>query len=268
MSAFACPSRALDVPAWRCEAPAANYGSSENPLEWGPGASGRTLFFERLVCPNGATPVTRKVGVVGPAKVPSRSPKSSPVAPDVLEDWLVGCPSEVPLHLTVNPGRCGDPCPPAGLSLLPAAAAVALDRSQEALVRGDVDVAMAQARIASDSAPLTEATAGWKGMVQLEAGWALQAMQSFAAAGALNQDDPFYPAQQAAALERLDEPDKADRMLRRVLEDLDDTHPARARIQCQRAYLWRRMRNPDAGALAAEACAAGVDNCCPQRWGR
>jgi hypothetical protein len=121
---------------------------------------------------------------------------------------------------------------------------------------------------ACEGAPLTEATAGWKGMVQLEAGWALQAMQSFAAAGALNQDDPFYPAQQAAALERLDEPDKADRMLRRVLEDLDDTHPARARIQCQRAYLWRRMRNPDAGALAAEACAAGVDNCCPQRWGR
>jgi hypothetical protein len=127
-------------------------------------------------------------------------------------------------------------------------------------------VAMENARDAADAAPMTEPTVSWKGMVQLEVGFDLQALQSFATAAALNEDDPFYPAQEAVALERLDQPEKADRLLGRVLDELAADDPAHGRITCQRAWLWRRMRNPQAESLAADACRAGVDACCPKRW--
>lgn len=114
-----CEMAGAELEAGVCQNVPEGYGTTkERPLEYGTagGVQSAGLGFGRLICPDGGRAETRRLGSVGEAPAESESEPSGEETLDVLDLWLVSCPSSgMTYRVYHNMYRCGSPCPPAGL---------------------------------------------------------------------------------------------------------------------------------------------------------
>ncbi len=271
----ACPTFVSDVHASSCDGLPGGYGTTkEMPLEWGLAARGNdsSLYYGRLVCPNGAVASARRTGNAGAPPQPSGSPLVGDgewSGNDVLDSWAVTCPGMPAVTLYTNTYRCGSPCAPRPFDLLPAAATRALERSRLALEAKDVEGALAGAREAAAAEPESEIVQAWLGMVLLESGRPVPAVDAFAAASSMNPFDPYHRLHEAFAWQALNEPDKAEQVIDELRGSLAPDHALVPDVTCMKAWAIRvRGDEPGGRPLAEAACARGVSACCPERWDR
>lgn len=112
-----------------CPSPQTHGATREDPLQWGTMAFG-DLWQGMLVCPGGAVAEAHRSGSVG--SIPAQSAPANPeigsitaelgLPPaDIIDRWEIRCPGMEPKVWFVNGYRCGDPCPPDGLTVAPRA---------------------------------------------------------------------------------------------------------------------------------------------------
>lgn len=262
-----CPTEASDVPPERCIGLPAGYGTTaEQPLEWGMGGV-RALYFGRLVCAGGGWATTRRLGSSGDAPVASTSPRSgfgAAVDSDILDRWEVACPGAPPIYLFSNMYRCGSPCPPPPLTVMPAAAEASYRASFDAMKAQDVDTALRLAEETVRLAPASERNQSWLGVTRLQAHQYDGAIEAFDAArkmipGAGHQ----YGVYIAEAHKRRGDLDRYFAQLDATLAELPAGHALVPELQCKLvSKLERAGDKAGAKALATTACAGGYERCC------
>jgi hypothetical protein len=268
-----CPTFTSAVDESQCLELPDGYGTTaEAPLEWGLAARGNeALYFGRLICPNGATADTTRVGSIGAAPVRSAAPLADEEpfgGTDILDAWSVSCPGLPTVTLYANTYRCGNPCPPPPYRLLPATATTALERSRVALDAQDLETAAGAAKEAATAEPESEIVQAWLGMVLLRADRPVPALDAFQAAQRMDPFDPWHRLHEAYAYQALEQGDRAEAVLDELRATLPSDHELTGDVTCMKAWAVRsRVGEAEARGLAEAACARGVGACCPDTWG-
>ena len=236
-------------------APPVGYGHlPSRPLEWGATSAG-ALYFGRLVCPGGGLAISERV----------REPGES--LPPGVSAWEVHCPGdEAPRKWYVSARKCGSPCPPDGLHVIPQAALQRYLASVEAFEGGQPAPALDLAQAAVTLAPPNELLTLWLGTMLEQNGRASEAVAYYEAAIRMNPDDPEHKlflarAQRAAGHEA---PYRA--AVTDLLAKLPGGHPLVPELQCLQSEILRHDgKTAEASTLAQRACAAGKADCCPAK---
>ncbi len=266
--AAACPAPFTPVdPAMCAESVDADYGlTPRTPAEWGLGAGTGTLWFGRLVCADGTMAEIYRQGNIGTAPVPSDSPLNEQGdeagAADILDLWIVECPDAEPIKVYHNLYRCGSPCPPPTLALIPADAYEAFVDSQRHFEEGNTSAGMDAAERAFRLAPDIELVVLWWAIQLAERARYDEALKVFALASDLNPHDPFADIQRAEILVGQERMEEARVLLNDITARIDNDFEYLPLVQCLRASAMYQTAPDEARALASKACEAGVDRCC------
>ncbi len=229
------------------------YGSLRSkPLEWGATRAG-ALYFGRLVCPNGGLAMTERT--------------DAPVdtAGDAVETWEVHCPGDpTPRIWYATPRRCGNPCPPDGLRVIPQPALQRYLASVAAFEAGDAVLALQRIDEAVALAPPNELMTLWKGTMLEQTGRALEAVPFYEAAVRMNPDEPAHKLFLARAQRAAGHEAPYRSAIEDLLGKLPSGHPLVPELQCLKAELLRHDgKLAEAHALADTACKGGQADCCP-----
>jgi hypothetical protein len=235
--------------------PPVGYGTlSSRPLEWGATRAG-ALYFGRLVCPSGGLAMTE------------RMQNRADLALEGTETWEVRCPGDPTPHIWyATPRKCGNPCPPDGLRVIPQPALQRYLASVSAFEAGDTKTALARIDEAVALAPPNELLTLWKGTMLEQSGRGLEAVAFYEAAVRMNPDEPAHKlflarAQRAAGH---NEPYRA--AIEDLLGKLPNAHPLVPELQCLKAELLKQDgKTKEAYALAQTACRNGHAECCPAK---
>ena len=250
-----CPAtQALTLQSCTAQLPV-GYGSlPSKPLEWGATRAG-ALYFGRLVCPNGGLAMTE------------RTETRPELSAEGTEAWEVRCPGDpTPRTWYATPRRCGNPCPPDGLRVIPQLALQRYLASVAAFEAADIQLALQRVDEAVALAPPNELLTLWKGTMLEQSGRPLEAVPYYEAAVRMNPDEPAHKlflarAQRAAGHEP---PYRA--AIDDLLAKLPGGHPLVPELQCLKAELLNKDgKTAEAHALAATACQGGQADCCPER---
>jgi hypothetical protein len=267
----------LDAHAWyemdhdlsSCDAMPAGYGTTmELPLEWGGAASGGALFYERLVCPDGAVPDTWRNGSVGSAVSQSDAPVNSKYSGyEILDSWAVLCPGdEQPRTWYANVYRLGSPCPPDGFGVVSVATFQAMASAFESL-RADDHLAAVEKSLA-----LVKVAPDWE-LSYLSLGNACLGFRDFECARdafveVLRFDPASLPALYPVAMTSLALGDD-ERLLdvaQRGLELTEPEHELHPVFRCMVGIGTMRTTGEQPPPEMFEAgCAAGFEICCDPR---
>ncbi len=254
----ACPSLTTDPPA--CPAGSLLGASVDTPLEWGPAADGMQPWWGRISCADGRIPVIKRHGGVGTPETPSQStPSGQPTfgGGDVVDAWEIGCPSGHQVLYT-NLYRCGNACVPTTLSVLPAAAYPHLDGAQRALKSGNKDLAISEARAATDAAAAFERVWVFRGGVAEDAARWDEALSVWTEA-VKRFPGPVSESHRAEALARSGKKDEAKALAASLLAATPDA-PTRPRLLCVQSLIADTPAK--AKVLAEQSCAEGYRRCC------
>ena len=237
-----CPLPESDLPSSAClQADPERGRTSQTPLAWGPAAE-QTLWHSRLRCDSGATP-----------RLAQETPRT----------WLAQCPGDdQPARWFVDPeAACGSPCPPEGVSVMPADA-----------LNLEVQVAAALAEQRTGDA-LNLAGFALSRFPQYASSWRVAAVARAATGdhqGALEACDKALsidPADRRAAYYAVRAAHSAElwaaaRDHAVALRPVLDEPSLQAEVQCVEAIARTRLGDAAGAALAADACAAGAQGCC------
>lgn len=261
-----CPKAFTEVTPQQCASLPRGYGEQPGmPAEWGIGAGTGKLWFGRLMCPDGAMPLQlRRVGNIGGASTPSQSPPSSSARRplDIVDKWEVTCPQRAPIIVYHNMYRCGSPCPPATLKLLPAKAFSSLAGSLSAYQRGDLAEADTIATQGLSHAPNYELMLIWASQVKARQDRHAEALKLLERADAIHPNSPSIQLNMVESLVALDRHADALRQIQAVEKTLPAQDPKTPRLQCLKASALLPTEPAQARKLAASACAAGEKRCC------
>lgn len=260
-----CPSPSLELEPSRCEALPASYGKTpEQPLEWGPAASQRQLWFGRLACPNKEMPVVELEGMWGKAPTPSKAPPSSITyeALDLLDVWAVRCPGQSTQRLYLNLYRCGNPCPPKGFGLLEAKPFGLYTQSVVAYQTHGVEKAYSLAKEAYALEPASELFALWLAGLANELGEHEHARQLYELRLKASPGSPQLVVRLAETLLLLDQPKQAHRVLSALIKEIGAAHPLYPYALCLSSTALMVLDPPSAVAQGKLACSAGEASCC------
>ena len=227
------------------------YGSlPSKPLEWGATRAG-ALYFGRLVCPGGGLALSERV-------VPER-----PLAEGV-EAWQVRCPGNPTPHLWYTTARrCGNPCPPDGLTVIPQSALQRYLASVAAFDEGDAQRALRLVDVAVGLAPENELLTLWKATMLEQTGHAAEAVPLFEAAVRMNPDAPAHKLFLARSQRAIGHEQPYRAAVADLLGRLPPGHALIPELQCLQADLLKRDgKLPEAQTLAATACKGGHADCC------
>ncbi|MBI4511152.1 MAG: hypothetical protein HY698_16085 [Deltaproteobacteria bacterium] len=272
-----CPREDLDVdPSFCAETVPEGYGMTKDmPLEWGLEAASRgVLWMNRLACENGGKPETHREGNVGPASVTSISPRSPMTGMagarvpdiDIVDAWQVRCPGREPFTLYTNMYRCGNPCPPFKMRLIPARAKKLHEASVRALEEKRFEDALAHAQEALRLAPGVETYLAWLGAVYFVFDRPEDALPLLEAARAIDPRSPLHRLHIGAVHDELGHLVEYAGILDELLQELPPDHALVPELKCRKAGVLKRAGKPDeAIALAADACGAGFNRCCEAR---
>lgn len=260
-----CPAPTLEVEPTLCQGLPSKHGQvPELPLEWGVDVVGEQLWFGRLVCEDGAMPKLRLEGVYGPAPKASLAPPSptQSEALDLLDRWTLRCPGQPAMTLYYNLYRCGSPCPPLGVSLLPAAAFKDYLASLEAHGARRLEEAYELATRALDASPESELFRLWLATLANERGLHERALLLYEEAAARYTSDAQLQLRRAETLLLLDRPREAEALLTKLLDALPSTHKERPYSMCLHATAVMLFDLERSAPLARAACQAGASSCC------
>lgn len=260
-----CPSPTLEIAPELCQGLPSQHGQvPQQPLEWGVAVSGELLWFGRLVCQDGAMPKLRLEGVYGPAPKTSSSPPSptQSEALDLLDKWTLSCPGQPALTLYHNLYRCGSPCPPLGVSLLPATSFEDYLASQEAHSARRLEEAYDLATRALEASPESELFRLWLASLANERGLHERALLLYEEAAARYALDVQLQLRRAETLLLLDRPREAEELLSKLLDSLATTHKQRPYAMCLHATAVMLFDLERSATLTRAACQAGASSCC------
>ena len=267
----ACPGLDTEIDEESCAGAVTDeFGySREAPMELGFAAGGQALWFGRLVCANGATARTRRLGSVGAPPVESSS-SLSPLGGggiEVLDKWEVRCPGEdEPRVLYASVYRCGLNCPPKPFRVMSARAAKANGESHR-VIRGEDDPQYAEAIAIIETIPEgerdVEVIQSWLGVLYLGVGELGKARTHFERVVSMNPDNPYHRLHLSFvdAEEGKAEPYLAT--LDRLLEELPSDHELYPELVCRKGLLLRAQDKGDkADDLVRRGCELGDKRCC------
>ena len=261
-----CPTPTLEVDAQQCQALPAGYGElATMPLEWGAGASsGRSLWFGRMTCASGGSPRVERLDMVGPAPRTPTSPKSPLMveALDIVERWQITCPGQAPRVVYHNLYRCGSPCPPRGLELLPAQPFGDYLESLRAHRARRMDEAYKLASRAHHGAPTAALFMVWLAALSNEQGKHEQALSLYELALERHMEDDELELRRAETLLMLERPQQAQLELARVIARWPVAHPLMGYALCLRSTALMTLDEAQSVALARQSCALGESICC------
>ena len=281
-----CPEMFSDVDLALCaRRTPERYGYSEDqPLEYGWDASSGKPWFGRLHCPNGALPEVERVENLGRRQYGSVAPcvarskvRGSAVASraadgtclDMIDAWKVVCPGGQGVSglLYVNAYRCGIPCPPPGLRLLPARSAKAYYDSRKAYEGGRIKASWRLALEALSAMPDSERLLKWQGVVAVRLRDYQAARTAYDGALRANPGDPYHLLHRAVADKELGRFAAHDAALAELYERLgESSHPLAAELTCRMAAMFlRHGEDGRANGLALMACSMGFEQCCLAR---
>lgn len=273
-----CPTVETDVPPETCMGLPEDYGLSRHaPVEWGleaatgvnraSGPAIASLYYGRLLCPDGSSPTVLSRSMAGPSFIQSTSqrsprPKVGDDSRDIIDYWKVQC-GDTLIRMYSNSYRCGSLCVPKPFKLLPAAAwkahklALGLQRDgrhEEALAKYEEAVG-----IYRDSVRLqTDLIHSY-----LENNRPEQALQQAnAAIESLPKATHIYLLKVYAlkSLGRIDEAHQALTMLFRSSHPDDGVRPA---AFCASSMLYEEAgKHEDAARDAMISCKMGFKPCC------
>ncbi len=236
-----------------CAAPSpVGYGSlPSKPLEWGATRAG-ALYFGRLVCPGGGLAMTE------------RAQATSELTAQGVEAWEVRCPGDpTPRTWYATPRKCGNPCPPDGLRVIPQPALQRYLASVEAFEEGDAKRALERIDEAVALAPPNELLTLWKGTMLEQTGHAVEAVPYYEAAVRMNPDEPAHKLFLARAQRAAGHDAPYRSAVNDLLGKLPAGHPLVPELQCLKAEMLKKDgKNAESSALAAAACKAGHADCC------
>ncbi len=239
--------------------------SKAAPVEWGSKAGRGTLYFGRLMCEDGADPAVRRVGSGG--KVSSEAPEDPAMKSmmfDIVDLWEVTCPGKAPQVVYHNLYRCGDPCPPAGLSILPAQAEGELRVSLEQLRADDIEGAWVHGQNALKLAPESERLLRWNALLAARRRDAAASASYGARALAKNPDRHGTRILRAQMLLRLGKKKEAARDASYLESNLKPGSTYAPTLMCLQAELLRGEAGKEAQMKDGidKACQAGSKRCC------
>ncbi len=233
--------------------PPVGYGSlPSKPLEWGATRAG-ALYFGRLVCPGGGLAMSE------------RTATRPELADQGVEVWEVRCPGDqTPRVWYATPRRCGNPCPPDGLRVIPQPALHRYLASVEAFESGDTKSALARIDEAVTLAPPNELLTLWKGTMLEQSGRPLEAVAFYEAAVRMNPDEPAHKLFLARAQRAAGHDAPYRSAILDLLAKLPSGHPLVPELQCLQAEILKKDgKTAEAQTLAATACKNGQADCCP-----
>ena len=237
-----------------CAGPASvGYGSlPSKPLEWGATRAG-ALYFGRLVCPGGGLAMTE------------RAQSGALLSLDGVEAWEVRCPGDqTPRIWYATPRKCGNPCPPDGLRVIPQSALQRYIASVEAFDAGDTKLALQRIDEAVVLAPPNELLTLWKGTMLEQSGRPLEAVAYYEAAVRMNPDEPSHKLFLARAQRTAGHEAPYRSAVDDLLAKLPSGHPLVPELQCLKAELLAKDgKSAEAQALATKACQNSHADCCP-----
>lgn len=153
-----CPTLETEVPPEYCDGLPEDYGLSRRaPVEWGLDAAAgvnrssgpalSSLYYGRLLCPDGSTPTVLSRTMAGPPLIDStsqrsRRPKVTDDSQDIIDYWKIQC-GDTMIRMYSNSYRCGSLCVPKPFKLMPAAARRAHEQALELERNGRADEALA-----------------------------------------------------------------------------------------------------------------------------
>ena len=261
-----CPTPASVVDPATCTDLPAGYGTDpEQPLEWGPMGS-KSFFFGRAVCEGGGWPAHERVGSVGPARTPSKSPSAGlpSFGTDILDVYRVECPGKSPQMFYANMYRCGRRCPPNGFWFVSPARDSAYLASSAAMRAQDPAKALRIAQAGFPKDGLTEKEVSWLGVLFAANNRIDDALAAFTAAHRIDPDEPYHLLYRGLAhlkAQRI-EPYFAD--LEAAIAAGGPEHPLRGELLCRRASYWEQKGEAiRAKEAAIQSCKLGFDRCCP-----
>ncbi len=260
-----CPTPFMTVSEEMCKDTSSSYGlSAETPAEWGFGAGTRTLWFGRLTCPSGAMAEITHIESIEAST--TSSTQKSPMAteePDVIDIWEVNCPGTTPpTKIFHNMYRCGNPCPPQGTKLLPAAAYQLYIESYKAHEAAAHEDALELARQAYEQAPNFELLTLWLALLSHESGYYQDAINLYADVLTFKPSDTFSKLQQAILYNAINQPEDALLITEPLLNSLTREDPAYSDALCAHATALMSSEPNQAKLMAIEACSAGTKACC------
>lgn len=233
--------------------PPVGYGTlASKPLEWGATRAG-AIYFGRLVCPGGGLAMS------------SRSQPRTDLALEGIETWEIRCPGDPSPHIWyATPRKCGNPCPPDGLRVIPEAALERYLASVAAFETGDVKLALARVDEAVRLAPPNELLMLWKGTMLEQSGRSLEAVPFYEAAVRMNPDEPAHKLFLARAQRAAGHEAPYRSAILDLLSKLPSGHPLVPELQCLEAELLKRDgKEAESYALAQLSCKNGHSECCP-----
>lgn len=216
--------------------------SPQAPLAWGPAAE-QTLWHSRLRCASGATP-----------RLAQETPRT----------WLAQCPGDAqPVRWFVDPeAACGSPCPPEGVSVMPADALNLELQVAAALAEQRTGDALSLAGIGLSRFPQYGSTWRVAAVARAATGdhqGALEACEEALSIDPRDQRAAYYAVRAAHSAELWDVARDRAATLRPVL----DEPILQAEVQCIEAIARTRLGDAAGTVLATEACIAGAQGCCP-----
>lgn len=260
---YTCPYASMPVSG--CSNKSVLGLSPTNPAEWGMDGGGKTLWFGRLTCASGAIPKIVREKTYGRAPSPSTSSASPSTEGtlDVLDQWLVSCPDKASFRLFHNIYRCGDPCPPGLLKLMPSNAFEHYKSSQRALQNQSINKAVELAKKAYQRAPYIEVLILWYALVLTASNEHQSALMLYERALAINPNSISTALRRLEALLVLKRHKEVIKLGEQLLKKVEDRHTQRPYLLCLYATSLATEDTQRAALLSQRACQLGELGCCP-----
>lgn len=262
-----CPKLSDDVDEEHCRTVRpADYGLvPEAPLEIGLAASGRSIWFGRLLCPNGALPEVTRRGNIGPPKRPSRSPLSAMgrLGFELLDVWEVRCPlDDTPTTLYTNIYRCGLKCPPGNFRVLDARRHGIYLEAAGMVGKGRFSEALKKMEEIGPEERTTEKINHRLGVLYLREGRLKDARAALEIARAMDPVDPYLRLHVGFVDLQEGNLDAYAAVVTALLEELPEDHALHPELACRKGVVLRESDEKRGKALMGEACEQGHQPCC------
>ena len=262
-----CPGSDDDVDEERCrtERPP-EYGlTPESPLEIGIAAGGQSLWYGRLICPNGALPAIRRMGNAGPPTVPSESP-TSPLGgrgTELLDVWEVQCPGiGDPVTLYSNLYRCGLNCPPGAFRVLDARVHRIYQEASALIRKNAFDKALRKMEeIAPDERTTLDINHRF-GVLYLQKELFAKARKALETALAMNPTNPYLKLHISFVDLQEGKRDEYATVVEALLDELPDDHSLHAELVCRKGVVLRDQNKDEGTTLMRKGCDLGHKPCC------
>jgi hypothetical protein len=264
--ATTCPTPYVALDAAACEGVRPEgYGlTPELPLEWG-GAGVGPLWFNRLMCDDGAEPYIRQLPEAIPGPGSSAPLSALGVArgeANILDVWEVQC-GERHEQWFVDVYHCGNPCPPAGTDLLPASAFSLYLSSVELARQNQRSSAEALMDRATELEPGSEMLWTWRGTLELSNARYEESLTSLERASELSHDTLGIQMREELALYEMGRFEDHLELLDQLIDELPRNHPVLPELYCKRGRTLVNLERGEEAMLAlARSCAMGFMPCC------